>query len=108
MADAADSPHASATDLAEFLVLDGVPFREAHAVVGALVRRSLEDDIPLVDLVRAEPALGERAVGLLAPGESVRRRTTPGGAGPVPVAIQLASLSERLAAERARLSVPPG
>jgi argininosuccinate lyase len=107
MADAADSPHASATDLAEFLVLDGVPFREAHAVVGALVRRSLEDDIPLVDLVRAEPALGERAVGLLAPGESVRRRTTPGGAGPVPVAIQLASLSERLAAERARLSVPP-
>ncbi|MFZ2547608.1 MAG: argininosuccinate lyase, partial [Candidatus Microthrix subdominans] len=41
MAAAADSPGAVATDLAELLVESGMPFREAHAVVGALVRRSL-------------------------------------------------------------------
>jgi argininosuccinate lyase len=106
MAAAADSPYSSATDLAELLVLDGVPFREAHAVVGALVRRSLEDGTPLAELVAAEPSLGVQAVGLLQPGASVQRRTTPGGAGPGPVAIQLASLTDRLAAERARLSDP--
>ena len=40
----------------------------AHAIVGALVRRSLDDGIPLADLVAAEPLLGERGVALLQPG----------------------------------------
>ena len=104
MAAAADSPYASATDLAELLVLDGVPFRDAHGIVGSLVRRSLEDGTPLAELVAAEPALGERALDLLAPGASVRRRTTPGGAGPAPVAAQFAALTDRLRDERSRLS----
>jgi argininosuccinate lyase len=104
MAAAADSPYAAATDLAELLVADGLPFREAHAVVGALVRRSIDDGVPLVDLVRAEPSLGERGVALLAPGASVRQRTSPGGAGPVPVAEQQGRLAERLEAEAARWS----
>jgi len=102
MAAAADSPYAAATDLAELLVRDGVPFRDAHAVVGALVRRSLSDAIPLADLVAAEPGLGERGVALLQPGVAVRRRTTPGGAGPVPVAEQRSRLADRVAEERAR------
>ena len=38
---AADGPHAAAVDLAEWLVQRGVPFRDAHAVVGALVRQSV-------------------------------------------------------------------
>src|SRR5687767_6657620 len=38
MAAAADSPAAAATDLAEHLVVTGVPFRDAHAIVGGLVR----------------------------------------------------------------------
>ena len=68
MAAAADSPYAAATDLAELLVRDGVPFREAHAVVGALVRRSLDDGSPLADLVLAEPRWVTVAAALLAPG----------------------------------------
>jgi argininosuccinate lyase len=102
MAAAADSPYAAATDLAEFLVADGMPFRAAHAVVGALVRRSLEEGTPLAELVAAEPELGPRALPLLAPGAAVRRRTTPGGAGPGPVAVQRQRLAERLDAERRR------
>nr|AGC72529.1 argininosuccinate lyase [uncultured bacterium A1Q1_fos_862] len=95
MRSTADSPFAAATDLAEHLVRRGVPFREAHAVVGALVRRSLDDGVPLIDLVVAEPRLGEEGVALLQPGVAVRQRTTPGSGGPGPVMLQ----RERLAAE---------
>jgi argininosuccinate lyase len=102
MAAAADSPLAAATDLAELLVADGVPFRAAHAVVGSLVRRSLDEGIPLEELVTAEPELGPDAVAVLAPGASVRRRTTPGGAGPAAVAEQRSRLAERLDTERRR------
>jgi argininosuccinate lyase len=102
MAASADSPYAAATDLAELLVGDGVPCRTAHAIVGALVRRSLDEGVALADLVAAEPELGPRAVALLAPGAAVRRRTTPGGGGPGPVAVQRERLGERVAAERAR------
>ena len=38
---AADSETTSATDLAEWLVVRGTPFREAHAIVGELVREHL-------------------------------------------------------------------
>ena len=102
MAAVADSPYAAAIDLAELLVRDGLPFRDAHAVVGAIVRRSLDEGIPMVDLVRDEPRLGERGVELLAPGRAVRQRTTPGGAGPAPVTEQRRRLAERLTAERSR------
>jgi argininosuccinate lyase len=108
MAAAADAPHVAATDLAEWLVLDGMPFRQAHAVVGALVRASLEPGgRPLVDLVAEHPALGPNAAALVAPGVAVRRRTTPGGAGPVPVAAQLERFRARLAADRSRVLEPP-
>ena len=101
MAEAADSPYAAATDLAELLVTDGVPFRSAHGIVGALVRRSLDEGIPLADLVAAEPELGERGAALLQPGAGTANRRSPGGGGPEPVAAQRARLAERIAAERA-------
>ena len=103
---AADSPYAAATDLAEYLVRGGLPFRDAHGVVGALVRRALDDGEDLAELVRAEPLLGDQAAALLEPGVPVRQRTTPGGAGPVPVTEQRARLAERVAAERARWTAP--
>ncbi|HLT16118.1 MAG TPA: argininosuccinate lyase, partial [Acidimicrobiales bacterium] len=52
---AADAPTAAATDLAEHLVVRGTPFREAHAIVGALVRESLDTGRPLSELVAAHP-----------------------------------------------------
>jgi argininosuccinate lyase len=100
---AADSPASAATDLAEHLVAGGMPFREAHAVVGALVRRSLDDGTALADLVAAEARLGAEAVALLAPGVAVTRRTTRGGGGPGPVAEQLTRFAERVDTDEARL-----
>jgi len=101
---AADVPTSAAIDLAEWLVQKGMPFRRAHAVVGALVRRSLDDGEPLASLVEADPDLGPEAAGLLEPGAAVRRRTTPGGAGPDPVAVQLADLRRRIDADQERIS----
>jgi argininosuccinate lyase len=103
---AADSPAASATDLAEYLVSHGVPFRDAHAIVGTLVRESLHAGVPLAHLVESHAALGPDALHLLEPGASVRRRTTRGGAGPEAVAEQLDRFRHRLAADRARVSDP--
>jgi argininosuccinate lyase len=96
---AADAESSSATDLAEWLVQRGTPFREAHAIVGNLVRRSVAGEGSLRSLVEADPALGADAAALVAPGVAVKRRVTAGGAGPDAVAVQL----ERFAAHLDRL-----
>jgi argininosuccinate lyase len=79
---AADDPAAVATDLAEWLVARGMPFRQAHAKVGELVSKSLATGAALVDLVRAHPDLGAEAAALFAPGVAVGRRLSHGAAGP--------------------------
>jgi len=100
---AADSPYAAATDLAEWLVERGTAFRDAHAIVGEVVRRALDGEATMAELTAAHPALGPDAAALLEPGVSVTRRTTRGGAGPGPVADQLARFDALLARDRARL-----
>jgi argininosuccinate lyase len=105
MAAAADGPAAAAVDLAEHLVAGGMPFRDAHAVVGRLVRQAADedDDHALARLVAASPELGPDAVRLLEPGTAVTRRTTPGGAGPEAVAVQLERFRARLSSEQDQL-----
>ncbi len=94
---------AAAIDLAEWLVGRGMAFRQAHGLVGALVRDSEERGVPLVELVHAHPDLGSEAVPLLEPGTAVTRRTTPGGAGPEPVIAQLARFAHVLERDRERV-----
>jgi argininosuccinate lyase len=101
---AADAPASSAVDLVEFLVTARTPFRDAHALVGALVRDSIERHVPLVELVAAHPDLGAEAVALLEPGVAVTRRTSPGGGGPKPVAEQLSRFRQRLALDAERIA----
>ena len=81
-----------------------MPFREAHTLVGGLVRDSLERHVPLEELVAAHPALGAEAVALLEPGVAVTRRTSPGGGGPKPVAEQVSRFRQRLALDTERLA----
>jgi argininosuccinate lyase len=104
MQKAADSSFAAATDLAELLVSRGMPFRDAHAIVGALVRNAIDRHVDFAELVENHPVLGPKAVALLEPGVSVQRRTTPGGAGPKPVAIQIVRYAATLAIDAARLA----
>jgi argininosuccinate lyase len=94
----------AAIDLAEWLVAQGKPFREAHGLVGSLVRESLDRGVPLGELVEAHPEFGEPALELLDAAAALRRRTTPGGTGPDAVAIQLERFRRRLGADAARLA----
>jgi len=101
---AASGPGLAAIDLAEWLVATGVPFREAHGLVGALVRESVERGVPLGELVEARPEFGEQALEVLDAAAALRRRTTPGGTGPDAVAVQLDRFRRRLVSDTARLA----
>jgi argininosuccinate lyase len=74
----------NATDLADFLATKGVPFREAHEIVGRLVRdcqqagQRLEDLTP-EQLKRASPHLTSEAQKYLSLEACVERRKSPGG-----------------------------
>ncbi len=105
---AADDPAGAAVDLAEHLVRAGTPFRVAHATVGGLVRASLSQGRPLSELVAAHPDLGPEAAALLSPGTPVTNRTSPGGAGPAAVAVQLGRARQRLETDRARAEAASG
>ncbi|HEX9763362.1 MAG TPA: argininosuccinate lyase, partial [Acidimicrobiia bacterium] len=73
------SPETASLDLAEALVARGVPFREAHHIVGELVK-SLERqgralaDLNDDDLTAMDPRFRTGDIALLDPGGSVRRR----------------------------------
>ena len=101
---AADTPTNAATDLAEWLVARGMPFRRAHGVVGSLVARAVAGEASLTELVRNDAHLGAEALPLLEHGAAVRRRSSKGGAGPVPAPAQRAALDTAVAALRARLT----
>ena len=105
---AADEETMAATDLAEYLVRNGMPFREAHAVVGAHVQACLAGKGSLAELVAADPRLGIEGAALVAPGVGVKMRTSRGAAGPEARAEQVVSYQEMVASERdAVASVAP-
>lgn len=82
---ALEGGHVCATDLADYLVLQQVPFREAHHVVGGLVREAEErgvqlGELPADVLAAAHPALANAAVrSALDPEAAVERRSLVGG-----------------------------
>jgi len=99
---AAAGDFASATDLADYLVRQGLPFREAHAVVGRLVGscvatgRSLPELTP-EELLQASPLLGAEALLLLAPEACVAARRARGGTAREAVEMQLEKAKEFMA-----------
>ncbi len=101
MAAAADADVTAATDLAEYLVRAGTPFRDAHAIVGQLVRRHLAGEGGLADLAASE--IDADAGALVRPGVGVQMRSSPGAAGPAALGAQIESYRSMLAAERAAL-----
>ncbi|MDK2958739.1 MAG: argininosuccinate lyase [Synergistaceae bacterium] len=73
-----------ATDVAEYLVAKGVPFRQAHGMVGGLVKECIARKKGLFDLTRDEwkkllPEAGEDLLPLLSFRSAVERRNTYGG-----------------------------
>jgi len=103
LATAAAGGGAAATDLAEALVADGVPFRRAHDLVGSLVGelaaadRSL-DSVTEAELMAVHSALGGCAGEWLSARACVDRRTVPGGPHPDEVERAAQELSRRIEA----------
>jgi argininosuccinate lyase len=84
-----------ATDLADYLVERGVPFRESHAVVGRLVRRGLTlglplHGLPLNEFQAAHRAFGQDVYQMFDPHRAVERRAAVGGTATAAVAAQIA------------------
>ncbi|MBW2460542.1 MAG: argininosuccinate lyase [Deltaproteobacteria bacterium] len=90
-----------ATEVADYLVTKGVPFRDAHHVSGRLVARAVADrktlsDLPL-DVYREEHAAFDDGVyGALDMETAVERRDVPGGPKRARVEAAIAELRERL------------
>lgn len=91
----------NATDLADYLVKKGMPFRQAHEVTGKAVRLCLEKrttllDISLADLKKLSDLIGDDIRGVLEPVAVMRARTSRGGTSPTAVSFQIQKAKELL------------
>ncbi len=91
----------NATDLADYLVTKGVPFREAHGIVGAAVRRSIDtgvnlEDMSLEQLKEFSPLIEEDVFQVLPVMRCVERRNSYGGTSPASTDVQISKAVEQL------------
>lgn len=91
-----------ATDLADYLVRQGTPFRQAHHLVGQAVRRAEAlgltlSTLPLAELQAISPQFGADVAALWDFNHSVEQRATPGGTAAAAVETQLRQARQILA-----------
>ncbi len=102
MAQAAGAGFSTATDLADWLVMTlALPFRQAHHLTGAAVKRAEAlgvtlADLPLAELQALEPRIGADVYDVLSPAASVASRRSYGGTAPDQVRAQAARWKEIL------------
>jgi len=90
-----------ATDVAEYLVKKGVPFRKAHEITGKMVRFCIEkgislEELSLEDMKRFSPLIGPDILSLLTPESSVKAKNSTGGTSPTQVRYQIRTLKRLL------------
>jgi argininosuccinate lyase len=103
---AARRGHATATDLADYLVKKGLPFRDAHEAVAHAVKTAIERgvdlaELPLATLQQFHPSIADDVYGVLSLRGSLDARNVRGGTAPVQV-------RQQIARHRARLGDGPG
>ncbi|WP_283678821.1 argininosuccinate lyase [Lentilactobacillus sp. Marseille-Q4993] len=86
MKHATENDFSNATELADYLATKGVPFREAHGIVGQLVLKGIQEgqnlqDMPLEELKKASPKIEEDVYNELKSEVAVERRHSLGGTG---------------------------
>ncbi len=91
----------NATDLADYLVTKGVPFREAHGIVGAAVRHSIDsgrnlDDMDLDELRQFSDRIEEDVYDVLPVVRCVERRNSYGGTSPSSTDVQISKAVEQI------------
>ncbi|MBF0187637.1 MAG: argininosuccinate lyase [Magnetococcales bacterium] len=103
MLEAAGEGFSTATDLADYLVRRNLPFREAHAVVGRIVRIAEEssrdlDQLELAELQAVDPRIGSEVMDVLSVEASVNARTAIGGTAFETVGTAVTGWQDRLRA----------
>ncbi len=98
---AVHSDFSNATDVADYLVAKGVPFREAYQMVGSIVKTCLKERVLLKDLtidqwLEVSPLIDEDIYERLAPKHVVASRLSEGGTGFKRVSEQLTSWRNQL------------
>jgi argininosuccinate lyase len=98
---AVETDFSNATDVADYLVARGVPFREAYQLVGGLVKRCLQEgvllrELPLDRWKQLHPAFEADITAALAPRQVVAARRSEGGTGFEQVRQQLDTARRRL------------
>ena len=93
--------HATATDLADYLVRQGVPFRDAHEIVGKAVRLAIDTDrdlsqIDLDEYKKLSAAIGKDVYGALTVEGSLKARNHLGGTAPAQVKAAVKRARKRL------------
>ena len=94
MYECASHGHINATDLADYLVNKGVPFREAHGIVGAAVRHFIYsgknlEELKLEELKKFSDKIEKDVYSVLPIEQCVNRRRSCGGTSPVAVFVQI-------------------
>ena len=102
LCEAAQDPALVATELADYLVGKGVPFREAHEIVGKVLRATEQDgksirELPVARLKEFSTAFGHDFAAALTLEASLARRAGPGGTAPKAVRAALDDFDTRLA-----------
>jgi argininosuccinate lyase len=100
---AAHDPNLVAIDIAEKLVLQGVPFRQAHEQVGELVAQADREGLSLLDVVERSADFSVFA-DLFASGASLTSRSSPGASGPLAQSEQAKRLLTAISLARERLA----
>ena len=99
--EAAQQGYANATELADYLVAKGVPFREAHHIVGEAVVEAIRqgkplEDLPLDELQKFSPVIDEDVYPTLSLQSCLDKRAAKGGVSPQQVAQAIAFAQARL------------
>ncbi|MGD0817854.1 MAG: argininosuccinate lyase [Methanomassiliicoccales archaeon] len=89
----------NATDLADYLVTKGVPFRQAHEIVGNVVRHCIAqnkriDDLSVPELKKFSAKIGKEVKDIISVESCMNRRTSYGGTAPSSVDIQIDTAEE--------------
>ncbi len=105
MRSAVENGFATATDLAEYLVGKGVPFRDAHEIVGKSVRYCIDNDLRLGDLSMHQfrqfsDEIGDDVYSVLTVEGSIRARNHIGGTSPMQVRAAISRARKRLEASK--------
>ena len=103
MREATRAGFTTATDFADYLVRIGVPFRDAHAVVGAAVRRAIAlgcelKDLPLAELQALESRIGQEVYAALDIDAALAARDHRGGTAPARVRAACIAARQRITA----------